>query len=280
MPSVVELMAAIVAANKNLVTLIQQQVQVKEREEQEVKDIAVGSCSLGVRFQLTLGFPGSQSYGCAETAGAECTVSHQGKPESARAYIVLTHQQGKKQVQSSLGLKPDCDNCAKVLKICKWPPPSQARVCWPCKASKLKCTVGGVPQSTKRVKLAPPDKARPSKGPLFLESELEEESVSDMSEAVPVWLGGVGWCDSSTDDCASKPTRDPRVVGQQNGVRGHHARWEPHCDGELLVALTSMGQGFGARLGLGLDSWSEAVLRGEWGGIRVTWEEASKDEYE
>ena len=44
--------------------------------------------------------------------------------------------------------------------------------------------------------------------------------------------------------------------------------------------MTSMGQGFGARLGLGLDSWSEAVLRGEWGGIRVTWEEVSKDEYE
>ena len=35
MPSVVELVAAIAAANKNLATLIQQQAQAKEREEQE-----------------------------------------------------------------------------------------------------------------------------------------------------------------------------------------------------------------------------------------------------
>ena len=47
---------------------------------------------------------------------------------------------------------------------------------------------------------------------------------------------------------------------------------------ELLVALTSVGQRFGAGLGLGLDSWSEAVLCGEWGGIRATWEEVSEDE--
>ena len=56
---------------------------------------------------------------------------------------------------------------------------------------------------------------------------------------------------------------------------GHRAAME-----ELLAALTSVGRGFGARLGSGLDSRSEAVLRGEWGGIRVTQEEASKDEYE
>ena len=96
---------------------------------------------------------------------------------------MLTHQQGKKWAQSLPGQKPDCNNCAKALKICKWPPPSQARVCWPCKASKLKCTVGGIPQSTRWVKLAPPDEVGPSKGPLFLESEPEEESASETSEA-------------------------------------------------------------------------------------------------
>ena len=91
--------------------------------------------------------------------------------------MALTRQQGKKWVQSSPGPKPDCDNCAKALKLCEWPPPSQAQVCRPCKASKLKCMVGGVPQSMKRVKLAPLNKAGPSKGPLFIESEPEEESA-------------------------------------------------------------------------------------------------------
>ena len=47
---------------------------------------------------------------------------------------------------------------------------------------------------------------------------------------------------------------------------------------ELLAALTSVGRGFGARLGTGLDSRAEALLCGEWGGIRATWEEVSEDE--
>ena len=54
---------------------------------------------------------------------------------------------------------------------------------------------------------------------------------------------------------------------------GHHAAME-----ELLAALTSMGQGFGAGLGVGLDTQAEVVLCGEWGGIRATWEEVSEDE--
>ena len=67
-----------------------------------------------------------------------------------------------------------------MLKICEWPPPGQAQCCWPCKASKLKCTVGGIPQS---VKLAPPNEAGLSKDALFLESELGEEAASEESEA-------------------------------------------------------------------------------------------------
>ena len=106
----------------------------------------------------------------------------------ARVYMVLTRQQGKKRVQHSPGPKPDCDNCAKALKLCAWPPPGRAQVCQPCKASKLKCMVGGVPQSTKWAKLAPLDEVGPSKDPLFIESEPEEESASETSETSPAGL--------------------------------------------------------------------------------------------
>ena len=54
---------------------------------------------------------------------------------------------------------------------------------------------------------------------------------------------------------------------------GHHTAME-----ELLAALTSVGRRFGAGLGSGLDTRSEALLSGEWGGIRVTWEEVSENE--
>ena len=86
-------------------------------------------------------------------------------------------------MQSLPGPRPDCDNCAKVLKLCEWPLPGQARCCRPCKASKLKCTVGGVPQSIKQVKLMPPDKAGPSKDTLFLELESGEEVALEESKA-------------------------------------------------------------------------------------------------
>ena len=43
MPSAAELMAAIAVANDSLVDLIWQQAKVKEREEQEARDAAVGS---------------------------------------------------------------------------------------------------------------------------------------------------------------------------------------------------------------------------------------------
>ena len=58
-------------------------------------------------------------------------------------------------------------------------------------------------------------------------------------------------------------------------LNGHRAAME-----ELLAALTSMGRRFGARLGSGLDAQSKALLCGEWGGIRVMWEEVSEDECE
>ena len=43
MPSTAELVAAIVAANDNLVALVQQQAKAKECKEQEVRDAAIGS---------------------------------------------------------------------------------------------------------------------------------------------------------------------------------------------------------------------------------------------
>ena len=77
----------------------------------------------------------------------------------------------------------------------RYPYPLPPRGLWtpvlpyqPCKASKLKCTVGGVPQSTKQAKLAPASEAGPSKGPLFMESEPEEDSASETSEASPAGL--------------------------------------------------------------------------------------------
>ena len=48
--------------------------------------------------------------------------------------------------------------------------------------------VGGIPQSTKRVKLAPLNEVGPSKDPLFIESEPEEESASETSETLPAGL--------------------------------------------------------------------------------------------
>ena len=56
-------------------------------------------------------------------------------------------------------------------------------------------------------------------------------------------------------------------------LNGHRTAME-----ELLAALTSVGWRFGAGLGLGLDARSEALLHGEWGGIRVTREEVSENE--
>ena len=171
-----------------------------------------------------------------EAAGAESATPYQGKPGFARGYIVLTHQQGKKQAQSSPGPKPDCDNCMKALKICEWPPPGQTRVCRPCKASKLKCMVGGVPQSTKRAKLAPPDKVGLSQGPLFLESEPEDESASETSEASPAGLAELeGAIRVQTTALQDQLVTQEWLAGRMERVAvtldGHHAVmescWQP-----------------------------------------------------
>ena len=128
------------------------------------------------------------------------------------------------------------------------------------------------------MKLAPPDEAGPSKGPLFLESEAEEESVSEMLEASPAGLAeleGTIQVQTTTlqDQLASQEWLAGRMERMAVVLDGHRAAME-----ELLVALTSVGWRFGAGLGSGLDTRSEVLLCGEWGGIRATQEEASEDE--
>ena len=176
------------------------------------------------------------------------------------------------------GPKPICDNCAKVLKLCAWPPPGRARVCRLCKASKLKCMVGGVPQSTKWAKLAPLNEAGLSKDPLFIESEPEEESASETSETLPAGLVALeGAIRAQTTALQDQLTSQEWLAGRLERVAvvldGHRTVME-----ELLAALTSVGRRFGAGLGLGLDARSEALLCGEWGAIRVTREEVSENE--
>ena len=130
------------------------------------------------------------------------------------------------------------------------------------------------------MKHAPPDKAGPSKGLLFLESEPEDELASEMSEASPAGLAELeGAIRAQTtalqDQLVSQEWLAGRLEHMAVVLNGHCAAME-----ELLVALTSVGQRFGARLGSGLDTRSEALLCGEWGGIRATQEEVSKDECE
>ena len=138
--------------------------------------------------------------------------------------------------------------------------------------------VGGVPQSTKRVKLAPPDEAGPSQGPLFLESKPEEELVSGTSETSLAGLEELeGVIRAQTAALRDQLTTQEWLAGKMEHVAivldGHCTVME-----ELLVALTSVGWGFRVRLGAGLDTRAEAVLHGEWGGIRATREEVSEDE--
>ena len=137
--------------------------------------------------------------------------------------------------------------------------------------------VGGIPQSAK---LTPPNEAGLSKDTLFLESESGEEAVSEESEAPLAGLAeleGTIQAQTETAMLQNQLATQEWLASKMEHVAvvldGHHVVVE-----ELLVALTSVGQGFGAGLGTGLDTWAEAVLCGEWGGIRATREEVSEDE--
>ena len=131
--------------------------------------------------------------------------------------------------------------------------------------------MGGIPQSAK---LAPPNEAGPSKDTLFLESdlgkeaaseesELGEEVASEESEAPPAGLAELeGAIRVQTAALQNQLTTQEWLAGKMERVAvaldRHHVAVE-----ELLAALTSAGQGFGAGLGVGLDTRAEAVLCGE-----------------
>ena len=124
----------------------------------------------------------------------------------------------------------------------------------------------------------PLNEAGPSKDPLFIESEPEEESASETSETSPAGLAELeGAIRAQTtplqDQLVSQEWLASRLEWVAVALDGHHTAME-----ELLVALTSVGRRFGAGLGSGLDTRSEVLLRGEWGGIRVTREEVSENE--
>ena len=76
-----------------------------------------------------------------------------------------------------MGSRPACDSCAKAARTCEWPLPRRARSCKHCVCSKMKCMVGGAPQSMKRVRAVTEEGAglsqRGEDKPLFLESESE-----------------------------------------------------------------------------------------------------------
>ena len=102
--------------------------------------------------------------------------------------------------------------------------------------------------------------------------------MSEMSETSPAGLAELeGAIRAQTtalqDQLASQEWLAGRLERVAVALDGHCTAME-----ELLAALTSVGRRFGAGLGLGLDARSEALLRGEWGGIRVTWEEVSETE--
>ena len=167
-----------------------------------------------------------------------------------------------------------------MLKICEWPLPGQAQVCQPCKVAKLKCTVGGVPQSTKRAKLTPPNKVGLSKDTLFLESKSGEEVASEESEALLAGLLELeGVIRVQTAALQNQLMTQEWLAGKMERMA---ITLDRHCAvvEELLVALTSAGQGFRAGLDAGLDTWARMGPHEEWGGIRAVWEEASEDEYE
>ena len=120
------------------------------------------------------------------------------------------------------------------------------------------------------MKLIPPEEAGQSKDALFLESKSGEEAVSEESKAP---LAGLAKLEDvirvQTTAVQSQLATQEWLASKMEHVAvmldGHHAVVE-----ELLVALTTTGQGFRARLGAGLDSWAEMVPHGEWGGIRMS----------
>ena len=144
---------------------------------------------------------------------------------------------------------------------------------------------GGCPPKCETARIAPTGEAGPSQGPLFVESEPEEESASDASENSPAGLAELeGAIRAQTKAIQDQLATQEWLAGKLERVAVKLERAAVALDGhrsameELLAALTSVGRRFEAGLDSGVDARSEALLRAEWGGVRVTQEEVSEEE--
>ena len=117
---------------------------------------------------------------------------------------------------------------------------------------------------------------RLSQGLLLLESELEEVLALEVLETSPAGLVELeGAIRVQTTALQNHLATQEWLAGKMEHMAimldGHCAVME-----ELLAALTSVGQGFGAGLGARLDAQAETLLCGECG-IRAMCEEVSED---
>ena len=137
---------------------------------------------------------------------------------------------------------------------------------------------GGRPPEHKTGEARPSRRGGAIQGPLFIESELEEELALEMSETSPAGLAELeGAIRAQTTALQDQLVSQEWLASRLERVA---VTLDSHCTAmeELLAALTSVGRRFGAGLGSGLDAQSEVFLRGEWGEIRVTQEEVSENE--
>ena len=190
------------------------------------------------------------------------------------------YSQGKKRARSPSGSKPACDSCAKAARTCEWPLPGRARSCKHCVRSKMKCMVGGAPQSVKRVRATTEEDAGPSQrgedDPLFLESESE-----DGAEARTETAGSEIPGSAATELTEALQAQTSAMQGQAHIEERLCAQMERlsisldqhrNSQQELLEALQVAARGFGHGLGAGLDSWAGIT------GGREEWSEGEEDE--
>ena len=142
--------------------------------------------------------------------------------------------------------------------------------------SKMKCMVGGAPQSVKRAWVVTEEDAGPlQRGedePLFLESELEEgmETVgSEIPSNMVTELMEALWAQMSAMQGQAHIrewlcTQMERLLISLNQHQNSQQ--------ELLKALQVTARGFRHRLGSGLDTWARIAMG------REEWSEGEEDE--
>ena len=189
-------------------------------------------------------------------------------------------------MKSPPGDKPDCNDCTKAHKACEWPLPGHACVCQCCKGTKLKCTICGVPESVKRLRVAGPDSAGLSgqapKTPLLIESESDGGVVrrvlmTGLVHPVVEALELVEVVRAHTEVLQGQVETQEWLGDQMEHMAIALDLHRGSVEG-LLEVLTSVGRGFGVGLGTGLDVWAGLLPRAEWGGITAGQEVMSEGE--